>query len=362
MRFGFFVFGFSGIKMPLLQLGTAQLVTKTGIDSTVPERFVGMVPERTFRQIELALENGIRAFDTAFIYRSHIPIGHVLGEWWRTGKLRHRNDVWIQTKIFHPNATQMTFGITHMPHLDQMTPEQVSQLTLEHAEMSLMQLNVGYVDLLLLHWPSGTSNVDDDIHHADHGTTTTTTTTTNINNESIDIDWSLNNESNNRQRRIAAWRVLEDLYEKGWARAIGVSNFSVRHMEQLQQDGATIVPMVNQIEASVTLQYTDIVQYCIQHNIVPQAYSPFGRQLTDIPVDILQEMVQRYNKNDYGQIILQYLLQIGYSVVFLSNTPTRMVSNMQVFDFDLSRTDLLLLEELSQSDGGWGLPSPDKLF
>ena len=211
--------------------------------------------------------------------------------------------------------------------------------------------------------PSGTSNDDDDdvddIHHADHGATTTTT---NINNESIEIDWSLNNESNNRQRRIAAWRVLEDLYEKGWARAIGVSNFSVRHMEQLQQDGATIVPMVNQIEASVTLQYTDIVQYCIQQNIVPQAYSPFGRQLTDIPVDILQEMVQRYNKNDYGQIILQYLLQIGYSVVFLSNTPTRMVSNMQVFDFDLSRTDLLLLKELSQSDGGWGLPSPDTLF
>lgn len=350
----------SGVKMPLLQLGTAQLITKTGIDSTVPERFVGMVPERTFRQMELALLNGIRAFDTALIYRSHIPIGHVLGEWWRTGQLRHRNDVWIQTKIFHPNATPMTFGITHMPNLDQMSPTEISQLTLEHAEMSLMQLNVGYVDLLLLHWPSGVRNDDDDDNN-DHNVTTTTTTTSN--QASLDdIDWSVNNEYNNRQRRIAAWKVLEDLYNKGWVRAIGVSNFSVKHMEQLQEDGATIRPMVNQMEASVTLQYTDIVHYCIKNNVVPQAYSPFGRQLTDIPVEVLQEMVERHNKKDYGQIIIKYLLQIGYSVVSLSNSPERMVSNMNVFDFYLSLTDILTLKELSQPNGGWGLPSPNDLF
>ena len=351
--------------MPLLQLGTAQLITKTGLDPTVPERFVGMVPERTFRQMELALQNGIRAFDTAFIYRSHIPIGHVLGEWWRTGQLRHRNEVWIQTKIFHPDATSSTFGITHMPRLDQMTPDEISRLTLEHAEMSLMQLNVGYVDLLLLHWPSGVASDPDS--HKNNNNDTTTTTTTNATHD--DIDWSLNNESNNRQRRIAAWKVLEDLYRKGWARAIGVSNFSVRHLEQLLADGATatttattIVPMVNQIEASVTLQYTDIVHYCLQHRIVPQAYSPFGRQLTDIPTDILQEMVQRHGKKDYGQIIIKYLLQIGYSVVYLSNSPERMVSNRQLWDFDLTPTDSRTLNELSQPDGGWGLPSPDQLL
>ena len=223
--------------------------------------------------------------------------------------------------------------------------------------MSVMQLNVGYVDLLLLHWPSGVSN---DVNDNDSDIVSTTTTATIT--DPMNIDWSLNNEYNNRQRRFAAWQVLEDLYHKGWARAIGVSNFSAQHLKQLQDDGATIVPMVNQIEASVTLQYTDIVHYCINHNIVPQAYSPFGRQLTDLPIDVLQEMVKRHNKSDYGQIIIKYLLQIGYSVVFLSNSPERMVSNMKVFDFYLSLTDILTLKELSQPDGGWGLPSPDQLL
>ena len=87
----------SGVEMPLLQLGTAQLITKPGSDATatVPESFIGMLPERTFRQVELALQHGLRAFDTALIYRSHGPLGHVLGEWWRTGRLASRSDVWI---------------------------------------------------------------------------------------------------------------------------------------------------------------------------------------------------------------------------------------------------------------------------
>jgi diketogulonate reductase-like aldo/keto reductase len=334
--------------MPLLQLGTAQLITKTGIDSTVPEQFTGMVPERAYRQIELALQNGIRAFDTALIYRSHIPIGHVLGEWFRTGL--HRNDVWIQTKVFHPNATQMTFGISHMPTLQQMTPEQVSKQTLEHVETSLLQLNIGYVDLLLLHWPSGLPEAGNDV---------------NINTDSPahnnDINWSLNNESNNRQRRIAAWKVLEQIYEKGWARAIGVSNFSVKHLQQLVEDDATILPMVNQIEASVTLQYTDVVEYCIQNNIVPQAYSPFGRGLTEMPLDVLSSMVQQYGRKDFGQISVKYLLQLGYSVVYLSNSPERMVSNMDVFDFNLSRSDMNILQHFHRPHGGWGLPAPNQL-
>jgi diketogulonate reductase-like aldo/keto reductase len=330
--------------MPLLQLGTAQLITQIGIDATVPEPFTGMVPERTYRQIELALQHGLRAFDTALIYRSHIPMGHVLGEWWRTGKLKHRNDVWIQTKVFHPNATQMTFGISHMPYLQQMTPDQVSQETLRHIETSLLQLNIGYIDLMLLHWPSGLPSKD----LADDG------------NGNADT-WRLNNALNNRQRRIAAWKILEHIYHKGWARAIGVSNFSVKHLQQLVEDGAIIVPMVNQIEASVTLQYSDIVQYCLRNHIVPQAYSPFGRGLTEMPTEVLNNLAQKYKKKDIGQIAIKYLLQLGYSVIYLSNTPERMVSNMDVFDFNISLSDMNTLQQFHRPDGGWGLPSPDEL-
>jgi hypothetical protein len=67
--------------MPRLQLGTAHLVLKEGPDDK-EDRFIGMRPERAYRQVELALQNGLRAFDAALIYRSHGAIGSVLAEWW----------------------------------------------------------------------------------------------------------------------------------------------------------------------------------------------------------------------------------------------------------------------------------------
>jgi diketogulonate reductase-like aldo/keto reductase len=117
--------------------------------------------------------------------------------------------------------------------------------------------------------------------------------------------------------------------------------------------------MVNQIEASVTLQYPDIVQYCRDHSIVPQAYSPFGRGRTDIPTAV-NAMAEKYDK-DAGQIAIKYLLQLGYAVVYLSNSADRMVSNTNVFDFELSQADMELLNSLHRPDGGWGLPSPHEL-
>jgi diketogulonate reductase-like aldo/keto reductase len=320
----------NGVEMPLLLLGTAQLNTVAGKDPKLPPSFVGMNPERGYRQIELALQKGIRAFDTALIYRSSRQIGAVLGEWWRTAKLQDRSDVWLTTKVFHPNATETTFGLTHMPDMQEKTPEQITVETRRHFEQALMDLGVGYVDLMLLHWPAdadakGEGNLQD-----------------------------------NRQRRLAAWRVLEDIYEnKGWARAIGVSNFSPQHLTQLQQDGARIVPMVNQFEASITLQYPDLVEYCKDRGIIPQAYSPLGRGLAELPLQVA-EIAEKHGK-DVGQIAFRYLYQLGYAIIYLSNSPQRMVSNSEIFDFELSDADMRLLNSLNRPDGGWGLPSPHEI-
>jgi diketogulonate reductase-like aldo/keto reductase len=316
----------NGVEMPLLHLGTAQLNTVAGKDPKLPPSFVGMIPERGYRQIELALQKGIRAFDTALIYRSSRQIGAVLGEWWRAAKLQDRSEVWLSTKVFHPNATETTFGLTHLPDMHEKTPEQITVETRRHFEQALMDLGVGYVDLMLLHWPASAAKEE-------------------------------GNSQDNRQRRLAAWRVLEDLYEnKGWARAIGVSNFSPQHLNQLQQDGARIVPMVNQFEASITLQYPDLVQYCKDRGIIPQAYSPLGRGLAELPLQVA-EMAEKHGK-DVGQIAFRYLYQLGYAIISLSNSPQRMVSNSEIFDFELSDADMRLLNSLNRPDGGWGLPSP----
>jgi diketogulonate reductase-like aldo/keto reductase len=313
----------NGVEMPILSLGTAQLITVPGVNPELPSDFVGFLPEKNYRQMELALSAGVRAFDTAFIYRSQPPMGRVLAEWWRTGRLESRQDVWITSKIFHPPSPSNTFDISHMADLPNMTPEQVSKETKRHFEVSLHELGVGYIDLMLLHWPSLPSMPDADM---------------------------------NRQRRLAAWKVLEQMYDRGWARAIGVSNFSPEHLEHLKEDGAKIVPMVNQIEASVSLQYPNIVKYCLDNNILPQAYSPLGRGLSEMP-ELVHQIGEKYGK-DAGQVSFRYLLQLGYAVTYLTNSEKRMVSNAQVFDFELSDDEMSQLTALNRPDGGWGLPSP----
>lgn len=315
----------NGVAMPILQLGTCQLILDTNPDPHAPSGYVGLQPERAYRQMEQALTAGVRAFDTAYIYRSHGPMAHVLGEWWRMGQLEARHDVWLTSKIFHPPARPVGFDISHMPDLADLSPAQVGQRTQQHFEESLLQLNVGYIDLILLHWPAGKGE---------------------------------GNASDNRQRRWAAWQVLEEMYRRGWCRAIGVSNFSVEHLKQLQQDGATIMPMVNQIEASVTIQHREIRDYCLAHDIVPQAYSPL-RGLSPMP-EVVVQLAEKYQK-DAGQIALRYLLQHGYAVAHLTNNPKRMVSNTDIFDSTLTLPEMQALDELNIDDGGWGLPKPQEI-
>jgi len=316
----------NGVEMPLLQLGTANLIETPNTRPWVHSNFQGMLPELTFRQTELALRNGIRAFDTAYIYRSQPAMGAVLGEWFRTGQLTDRRNLWITTKIFHPDATSITFGISHLPFLHEMTPAQVTQAVQQQFEECLKELHLGYVDLILLHWPSG----------KDQGT-----------------------EQDNRQRRLAAWKVLEQVYAKGWARSIGVSNFAPKHIEQLKTDGAQVLPMVNQFEASIILQYPDILEYCQQNNIVAQAYSPLGRGVTEMP-SVVADIAQRHGK-DVGQVSFRYLYQLGYAITYLTTSETRMISNTEIFDFELSDDEMKQLASLRRQDGSWGLPSPHEL-
>jgi diketogulonate reductase-like aldo/keto reductase len=205
-----------------------------------------------------------------------------------------------------------------------MSTEDVTKQTEEHIEQCLKELGVGYIDLLLMHWPS-------------------------MEGQSEEIS---------RQRRLAAWRVFETFYERGWVRAIGVSNFSERHLQQLMDDGAKVLPMVNQIEASPYLQFNDIVSYCQDNGIVVQSYSPLGSGVTDVKDNVLLKELASHHQKDVGQIAFRYLIQKGYAVAYLTNSETRMESNQNVFDFLLSKEEMKQIDTLNHVDGGWGLPSP----
>jgi diketogulonate reductase-like aldo/keto reductase len=311
----------NGVEMPQLILGSAHLRFEP---NTVPSNpsFVGFLPEETYRSVNTALEVGWRGIDTALVYRSQRAIGRVLAHWFMQQKVS-RSDIFLTTKIFHGNPTIGTKG-TYMENMDGMTPNEAATATASHIEESLNQVDVGYFDLLLMHWPA-------DMGSKDPG---------------------------NRARRISAWKVLESYYERGWARAIGVSNFSEKHLQQLVEDGATITPHVNQIEASIYLQWENIVSYCKQHNIVVQAFSPLGRGVTNALKDpLVLEIAKKHDRNP-GQVALRYLLQKGYMLICLSSSPERLVTNQDVFYFELDEEDMIRLDTLNCPDGGWGLPTP----
>lgn len=312
----------NGVQMPTLSLGMAHF-TFGSPHKEGNVTFVGFYPEKAYRQAELALQRGIRSFDTALMYGTQPHLGQVLGRWWANGQLENRDDVFITTKVFHNPAPGFGLEANHQFDLETMTPEDVKLRTTKHIEQSLKELGVGYIDLLLMHWPS--------------------------------VEGQL--EYYSRQRRLAAWKVFEEFYKRGWIRAIGVSNFSERHLEQLMEDGATIRPMVNQIEASPYLQWSNIVKYCQEHDIVVQAYSPLGSGMVDVKNDKVLLRLAKIYKKDVGQLVFRYLIQKGYVIALKTSTAERMESNQDVFDFEISREDMYKIDSLNRGDS-FGLPSP----
>lgn len=310
----------NGVEMPQLMLGSAHLREPGNIPSN--PKFTGLVPDLTYQSVHSALKAGWRGIDSALIYRSHRAIAQVLGHWLMEGKLR-REDVFLATKVFHGPVPGVATTGTFMD-LDRMTPEETAQLTEEQLHASLHQIGVGYLDMVFMHWPAAMDSQDD----------------------------------GNRARRIAAWKILEEFYERGWARAIGVSNFSEEHLQQLVEDGAKVTPMVNQIEASVYQQYDKIVEYCKKADIIVQAYSPLGRGVTNALKDpVVLEIAKKHGK-DAGQVAMRYLIQKGYVMTCLSTSPERLMTNQDIFYFELDKDDMGKLNALNRPDGTWGLPSP----
>ena len=131
------------------------------------------------------------------------------------------------------------------------------------------------------------------------------------------------------------------------ARAVGVSNWTEEHLEELAADGAKLVPHVNQIEISPTVQYTKIMDYCKMKGITLEAYSPLGSNAGKVIKDPkVTALAAKYGK-DPGQVVLKWLVQQGIVVLPRSSSEKRMKSNMDIFNFELSDEDMALLAALN---------------
>lgn len=174
--------------------------------------------------------------------------------------------------------------------------------TLRAFEESCENLQLDYLDLYLLHWPK-----------------------------------ELDKES---------WRAIEELYQLGKIRAIGVSNYHQHHLADLFKT-AKIKPMVDQVEFHPKLTQASLHQFLKSENIQMESWSPLMRgQILDIPT--LQELSRKYQRS-ITQIVLRWNIQKGIVVIPKSITPSRIKENFEIFDFELDQDDILRINSLNEN-------------
>ena len=148
------------------------------------------------------------------------------------------------------------------------------------------------------------------------------------------------------------WKALEKLYREGRVRAIGVSNFPERHIRELLKT-AKIIPMVNQMEFHPYLIQQDLIDYCRELSIQYEGWSPFMRGRI-FEIDILRELSQKYQKT-IAQIALRWSLQKGVVAIPKSSRKDRIISNAEIFDFEISVDDMNLINKLDRNQAVVGL-------
>jgi diketogulonate reductase-like aldo/keto reductase len=197
----------------------------------------------------------------------------MLGEAWRKSKIP-REELFITTKIH----------IAHFGH----------KKLHDSFDESLKKLQTDYVDLLLLHFPVPVL-------------------------------------------RKKAWQMLEDINVSGLAKSIGVSNYTIKHLEELK-NYAKIIPAINQVELHVFLQQPDLIKYCRDNGIQVEAYSPLARgRIMDN--DVVKRIADKHDKT-YAQVMLRWLVEQDLVVIPKSVTPNRIDENIDIFDFELDKEDM----------------------
>jgi diketogulonate reductase-like aldo/keto reductase len=146
-------------------------------------------------------------------------------------------------------------------------------------------------------------------------------------------------------RRADSWRALEAIYEEGRASAIGVSNYTTRHLDELLA-ACRVAPMVNQVEFSPFLYQRDLLAYCRERGIVLEAYSPLtkGERLGDAT---LARVAARRGVSP-AQVLIRWALQHDVVVIPKSARRERIVQNARVFDFALDEKDMAALDALHE--------------
>ena len=259
----------NGISIPSIGFGTYKLEDES----------------ETIDTIKYALKLGYRFIDTASFYGNEEWIGKAIKE---SGV--KREEILLSTKVWNDSHGY--------------------NKAIKSFEESMRKLDIDYLDLLLIHWPT-----------------------------------ELNSET---------WRAFEDLYELGKVRAIGVCNFKIGHLEALRKT-VKIMPMVNQIEVHPCFSQRELVNYCNNYKIQVIGWSPIMKgQLLEVP--LMMDLAEKYNKS-IAQIALRWHIQKGIIPIPKSSHYGRMTDNIDIFNFELSEEDIIKIDKIDRNETVSSIPS-----
>lgn len=246
--------------------------------------------EEAYRAVLEALKVGYRHIDTAAIYQNEESVGRAIKD---SGV--PREELFVTTKLWN----------------SQQTYEQARQAF----EESLEKLGLEYLDLYLIHWPNPKSLREND-------------------------QWKI--------RNAEVWRAMEDLYQEGKIRAIGVSNFLPHHLDALLET-AKIFPAVNQVRLAPGVHQDQVVAYCREKGILLEAWGPFGQgELFDSKQ--VQEIATNHGKS-VAQIALAWSLAEGFLPLPKSVTASRIQANLDCFGIELSHEERETLKAIAVQSG-----------
>ena len=235
-----------------------------------------------------AIKNGYRHIDTAAIYGNEESVGKAIK---MCGVPREQ--LFITSKVWNTNRGY--------------------KKTLLAFEETLKKLDLDYLDLYLIHWPASPSQFE---------------------------NW---NEIN-----LDTWRALEKLYKEGKVKSIGVSNFRKHHLEIIL-DNYEIKPMINQLEIHPGFLQKELCDFCNENDIVVEAYSPLGSGEVLKNEDLLK-LSLKYNKS-VAQLCIRWCLQHNTLPLPKSVTESRIIENSQVFDFQISDEDMIIMDNIRLGEG-----------
>ncbi|MBF9649286.1 aldo/keto reductase [Streptococcus pseudopneumoniae] len=246
--------------------------------------------EIAYQAVLEALKAGYRHIDTAAIYQNEESVGQAIKD---SGV--PREELFVTTKLWN----------------SQQTYEQARQAFAE----SLAKLGLDYLDLYLIHWPNPKPLRENDA-------------------------WKI--------RNAEVWRAMEDLYQEGKIRAIGVSNFLPHHLDALLAT-AKILPAVNQVRLAPGVYQEDVVDYCREKGILLEAWGPFGQgELFDSKE--VQEIAANHGKS-VAQIALAWSLAERFLPLPKSVTASRIQANLDCFGIELSQEERETLKMIAVQSG-----------